>query len=604
LAGGFDGEVNAIAIFDGSVYAGGRFAVASNSGGDISASSIARWDGSQWSALGADPGANGNGVNSGLGLGVVQALAAGGGSLYVGGIFNQASNSSVDHAHAANFVKWNGASWSALGATGGNGVNDQVMAIAVKGDEVFVGGWFTKVGSLSVNRIAKWNGLTNTWSALGPSPGARGNGVSSENCSGHCDSGFVAAIAVSGDDVYVGGSFDTVYNGSGGALAAANIARWSALTNNWSTVGGGVNGFVRTIHSAGGDVYAGGAFNTVVNSDHSSINTRNIARWNTTTNTWAAFGDGSNTNANGVDGGVIAIGVKGNEVYVAGSFTNACNSISNCVNANYVARWNKLTNTWSALGSDSGPTGNGLKLWSNNAGSVRDLVVLGNDVYVCGGFEAAYNSNSSSLLTSGIARWNGSTWSALGSGTSDTGQGLSNGPALKMAAVGTDLYVIGHFIDTANNSETDHVQINGIAKWNGATWSALGSGLIPSDDNSGGGGYGAGLAATATHLYAGGFFAYTGGKITANFGRYRFPVNCPVTISPSQRTVPKAGANGHVNVNAQGSCSWTAVSNVPWITITSVAGSKVNYTVASNASGSQRIGTITISGQTLTIRQL
>jgi hypothetical protein len=46
---------------------------------------------------------------------------------------------------------------------------------------------------------------------------------------------------------------------------------------------------------------------------------------------------------------------------------------------------------------------------------------------------------------------------------------------------------------------------------------------------------------------------------------------------------------------------WTAVSNVPWITIASGgSGSghgKVNYTVAANTSGGQRVGTITISGQ-------
>ncbi|MGH9835850.1 MAG: BACON domain-containing protein [Blastocatellia bacterium] len=236
---------------------------------------------------------------------------------------------------------------------------------------------------------------------------------------------------------------------------------------------------------------------------------------------------------------------------------------------------------------------------------MNDVVALGNDVYVCGGIEGAYNSASSSVVTSGIARWNGSSWSPLGGGASATGQGLSPNFTLPlgMAAVNTDLYVTGNFL-AANNSETDHVAVSGIAKWNGSSWSALGSGLSASDSN-----YGTALAATATHLYVGGAFAYTGENITASFGRYQFPVsNCSVKIAPPQRTVPRQGASGHVNVNAQGNCSWTAVSNVPWITITSGgSGSgdgKVNYVVAANTSGSQRIGTITISGQIFTIRQL
>jgi hypothetical protein len=544
LAGGLSGigPVSAIAIFGGSVYAGGGFTDAHNSGGNISALGIARWDGVNWHSLGADPGANGNGVSDGEYTGAVLAITAGSGVLFVGGHFTQVSNSSTDHAPAAYLAKWNGASWSALenSVTGGAGVNGQVRAVVVKGDDVYVGGWFTKVGNLPVNHIAKWNSLTNTWSALGASPGARGNGVGVEGCGGgYCTSGAVLALGVSGDDLYVGGAFDTVYNGPGSSIQARSIARWNTLTNTWSAVGGGINGGILDLAIGDDSVYVGGYIGGAINSDHSTVNARNIARWNLSTNTWAALGDGSDTSGNGTLGPVNGIAVKGNEVYVIGGFATVCSSAANCISANYISRWDKLTNTWSALGAGSGPTGNGL-----NASGVNDVVVFGNDVYVCGAIMGAYNSASSSVVTSGIARWNGSSWFALGGGASASGQGLSSNYSvpLGMAVINTDLFVAGG-ISTANNSESEHVAVNGIAKWNGSSWSALGSGLVSPPYI-----YGAALAATATHLYVGSAFTYAGGNITANFGRYRL---CPAAPPAVSITGPPSGfvvkANTPVN---------------------------------------------------------
>jgi hypothetical protein len=588
LAGGVGG-VSAIAVIGDNVYVGAGFSEVYNSGGPISAQGIARWDGANWHPLGSDPGGNGNGVSDGEYPGAVLALTASGGVLFAGGEFNQASNSSTDHVPAAYLAKWNGSSWSALenSMTGGAGVNSQVRAVAVKGNDVYVGGWFTKVGNLSVNHIARWNSLTNTWSALGPSLGARGNGVGVEGCNGgYCTSGVVTAIGVSGDDLYVGGSFDTAYNGPGSLVQARGIAKWNTLTNTWSAVGGGINGAILDLAIGGDSVYVGGYISGAFNSDNSVVNARNIARWNLSANTWAVLGDGSDTSGNGTIGPVGGIAVKGNEVYAIGGFTTVCSSAANCVSANYIARWDKLTNTWSALGSDSGPTGNGLKLVGNNAGGVNDVVALGNDVYVCGGIEGAYNSASSSVVTSGIARWNGSSWSALGGGASAAGQGLSPdfAPPLGMAAVNTDLYVAGGF-QTANNSEADHFQVNGIAKWNGSTWSALGSGLTRPGDNSGVGGYGAGIAATGESLYVGSFFSYTGGNITANFGRYRL---CPALPPAVAITGPPSGyvvaANAPVNFTGAFSDPSGAMHTASW-QFTSASASVTQAGVINEAAG-------------------
>jgi len=97
-----------------------------------------------------------------------------------------------------------------------------------------------------------------------------------------------------------------------------------------------------------------------------------VARFNTQTNTWSSLGTGS---SNGVNGFVYALAVVGNEVVVGGDFTSAGG-----VSANYVARFNTQTNTWSALGTGSS---NGVN------GFVYALAVVGNEVVVGGGFTSA-----------------------------------------------------------------------------------------------------------------------------------------------------------------------------------------------------------------------
>ena len=63
-----------------------------------------------------------------------------------------------------------------------------------------------------------------------------------------------------------------------------------------------------------------------------------------------------------------------------------------------------------------------------------------------------------------IAKWDGSSWSALGSGMNDSVY------ALAVDASG-NLYAGGYFTTAGG------VSANRIAKWNGSSWSALGSGM-------------------------------------------------------------------------------------------------------------------------------
>ena len=80
--------------------------------------------------------------------------------MYVGGDFLTAGGIA-----AQRIARWDGTSWSALGA-----LNGPVSALSVfddgLGPALYAGGDFTTAGGLAANRIARWDGGT-SWSALG-----------------------------------------------------------------------------------------------------------------------------------------------------------------------------------------------------------------------------------------------------------------------------------------------------------------------------------------------------------------------------------------------------------------------------------------------------
>ncbi len=81
---------------------------------------------------------------------------------------------------------------------------------------------------------------------------------------------------------------------------------------------------------------------------------------------------------------------------------------------------------------------------------------------------------------------------------------------------------------------------------------------------------------------------------------------CEFSVSPMSESFATAGGEGTIRINASaGSCAWTAVSSVPWITVTSGGGSgngNLRYTVAANT-GAARTGTVMVAGATVTVTQ-
>ena len=208
---GLNERVICIAINGNDLYAGGDFYTA----GGISAKSIAKWNGTNWSALGS-------GLNR-----AVYKIAIYGNDLIVSGEFQTAGG-----VIANKIAKWDGTNWSAFGG----GLNTNVFTLAVNGNDLYAGGQFSTIGGVSAKNIAKYDGTN--WSALG-------SGVNSN----------VEDIEIKGNDIYAGGAFSIA-----GGVSANRIAKWNG--SSWSALGSGVysgvNAQLSSVAINGNDVYAGG----------------------------------------------------------------------------------------------------------------------------------------------------------------------------------------------------------------------------------------------------------------------------------------------------------------------------------------------------------
>ncbi|HMG35225.1 MAG TPA: PQQ-dependent sugar dehydrogenase [Blastocatellia bacterium] len=82
---------------------------------------------------------------------------------------------------------------------------------------------------------------------------------------------------------------------------------------------------------------------------------------------------------------------------------------------------------------------------------------------------------------------------------------------------------------------------------------------------------------------------------------------CVTSLSPTDKTVPAAGGAGSFSVSAGGTCSWSALANAGWITITSGANGTgngtVSFSVASNPDTTMRQATITVQSLAFTVNQ-
>jgi hypothetical protein len=234
-------RVEAFASFDDdgdgvpSLFVGGSFTEA----GGVASSSIAKWDGAAWSALGQGIGMFNSPVGPQLGfVRVMETYDDGAGAaLYVGGAFNSAGDVEV-----FGLAKWDGTAWSPVGD----------MEFSPFALEVFDDGSGPALYASRLSEVLRWDGAT--WSSVGT--------VSL--------GGSVYAMGVfddgAGPALYIGGVFDSV-----DGVPVYNIAKWDGQA--WSAIDvdakdalGGVGSFASHPNADGAltGLFVGGGFERLI----------------------------------------------------------------------------------------------------------------------------------------------------------------------------------------------------------------------------------------------------------------------------------------------------------------------------------------------------
>lgn len=392
--------VYALKLISSTLYVAGSFTQANGA----SRSNIASWDTgtSTWN------GALGAGTN-----GTVYALEASGSTLYVGGSFSSAGGTSCQ-----NISSFNGTSWSVLG-TGGQGPDGTVYALLLFGSNLIVGGQFSNIKNTSgttivsgTTNIAQWSGTA--WSALGTLSGTGSK---------------VTALTSYSSQIVAGGTFTS---------PCSYLAKYNSGWGSFSSTdpNGAVTGL--GTYSSGSQLIAGGQFTSI-----NGTSLAYVGRY--FSSAWHPFLNGLQWTSSSKVSGFGSFGWF-SDLYVVGTFDHA-----GTVAVSNIARWN--SGTWSALGGGLSASGDGAVRFGN------DLIVVG-----------AFTSVGSGTTAYRVAKWTpgSSVWAILGASATASGFDAEAVGALQFNG---DLYAWGNFSGTDDGLQT----LTGLGKWNGTTWVAVGN---------------------------------------------------------------------------------------------------------------------------------
>jgi hypothetical protein len=427
-------SVNALAVYQGELYAGGQ-SIGSNT-------SLRRYDGTSWTAVTAAPFS----VSSG-----VQSLAVFEGELYIGG--------SMYHTgmESPNLLRWNGNNWRSVGS----GASHWVRSLVAHGDRLFAAGSFRSVSATPAGGAAAWDG--SAWEALGTGigaasvrsmlayqdevvlagviagPGGGGSLAAWDGSAiryfGELDSPASVAEALVEFDgrLIVGGGFRRI-----DGVTASLIAAWDGTA--WSALGGGRQLPVSGYRSPGGvkAMVVHGKELVVAGTLRDGV----VSAWDGAA--WRALGTGVASVSQSTVGEVHALASHRGDVIAGGWFVR----VGGVPTVN-IAAWNG--SAWRALGDGLGQPG-------EFAPTVYALLSVGKELYAGGEFD-----RSGTIGVRNIARWDGTSWRPLGEGL--------NGPVRAMAAVDGSIYVGGQFTVAGETPAA------GIARWDGEAWHALGAGV-------------------------------------------------------------------------------------------------------------------------------
>jgi hypothetical protein len=287
------GEVFAIAVAGGKVYAGGTF-----DAGTAGAHNLAVWDGTSWKPFCTPPTKT---------IGNVKALQVIGSTLYVGGDFQDGAGiASADYLLACDL-----ASGTPSATTAAKEFSGPVKALTATSDgRLYAGGRFANLENVpAADNVAYHDG--GGWHAMGSTGGG-------SSCLCALDA-YVRALDASGTDVYVGTEGSNV----AGIPQADHVAKWSGSA--WSALGsnaGGADGWfpvgtnIYDLAGLGSYVFATGTFQ---NAD-GDARADNVAWFDGTA--WHPVGSSGAGNGPWIgEGSALAFGDR--LLYAAGNFTSA-----------------------------------------------------------------------------------------------------------------------------------------------------------------------------------------------------------------------------------------------------------------------------------------
>ena len=376
--------------------------------------------------------------------------------------------------------------WSTVGPAtpvgflpGNVGVGIWNSKIGPDGRLYVYGSFVNAGGDETADNLAVYDPATQGWVGLG-SNGA-GNGALN---------GAVIDIAWIGSTLYAGGAFlNAAGNADADYLAAWNGSSWTARGSAPGVPA--LSNYVRSLDAQGGRLYVGGFFSNaggVAEADRLAVYDGYD---------WSALGNA------GAGVGALLSGVvykvdalPDGRVFAAGSFLNAGNTAA----ADSIAYWNGAT--WN-------PVGDGVATNEALGGTVVDFAISGATVYTVGAFSDAQGN----AAADGIAMWNGTTWTNLGS---VAGDGVFAGASEidDVQLYGSNVIVSGVFTNAGGNANLD-----GVAVWNGTKWMPLGT---PDPGMTGVTGYG--FMVSGRTLYLSGNFASVGGVAnTLCYGAFGLP---------------------------------------------------------------------------------
>jgi len=429
-----------------------------------------RWDGTSWQKLGA-------------GLYGVIALAEWQG-------FPVAAARTSSNANTISIFRWNGTDWESLALTNAS-PSSLVALVEYDGDLIAVGNWTTIAGQ-AIQGVARFDG--ETWSPIGA-------GLAS---------GSAQCAAVVNNSLYVGGSFNlsspaiacsvakwdgaawTKYGPTG--ISPRCIAERSGLpvvlappcgdgcsssvdavftlqSGQWKAVAAdGPKGDVRALVKFDGDLVTVGQFASMAigptlggKADIGVLSGQN----------WMPLSRGFNSSI------LASLNLGSDQLVLAGSFTQAPNQ-----SASRIARWDGTALSEFGLGFNQ---------------AVAALVEYNGQIHAGGGFTKSGNSN---VLY--VASWNGTAWQSVGNSGFDGSVNYLAAGSDRLYASGSFAHAGGLFVNgmaqlvngnwysiagrisgggrivthqdslyVAGAVVTTSGTMNGIAKWDGTSWSSI-----------------------------------------------------------------------------------------------------------------------------------